>query len=250
MSKQKKPQKKPQTLNVKILNFLSFHWWLMSGLYALALVYTIYFYYDMKSQITMTNELLEQHVNSAVPMTVDGRSKDSIQTALTPDTKEYKSMIKRIIVDYLIVDMVMVTNGFSIKTIKSEDKLYYSLEKMRYFAENYLDNSVSTRNIFKAYMTYLLSTINNKNLPEYIVPYASSILKYKAYEGGTWEIEVTIQFEVNAYYTEEASYLDKNGEAVFSAVGYFDLKQATVNNPMGIKFTTFSIPKIEKRTET
>jgi len=241
--------KEKKTLIKKIENFVILNWWSMSILYIFGALFMVYSYFDLSEKIDKTNSFIREHIQSVVLMTPDGRAVSVVRTKVDPDTDAFKLMIKRVLVDYLIIDYASATQGFNKKIVRNEEELYANSEKLKYFATNYLSHEQAPMKMFQAYMTYLISAINRDELPEHITPWASKITKYKTLPGGKFEIEVEVKFEMNAYYIEYDEKKEKEGTTKIKAYGSFDLEKATANNPLGLKFEQLVIQKIEKRED-
>jgi len=237
------------TLNQRIENFVKYNWWAMSYLLVGTLFFEIYAYNNIMNAAKLNSDLLKKHISSVVLLTPDGRAVDVVRKAIDPDTDAFQLLIKRVMVDYLIVDYASATHGFEKKIVRTEDELYKNSEKLNFFAKNYLSHDKKPMSMFMSYMTHLLSAINRDELPEYITPYQSSVKSYKSSMDGTFEIEIEVKFQMIAFYIEEDKNQEKKGIALIKAKGRFDLLNATPNNPMGLKFEWLSIPKIEKRSD-
>lgn len=239
--------KEKRTLSEKIEDFVKYNWWSMSLLYLFSSLFMVYSYYDITENIDTTNRLIKQHISSVVLLTPDGRAVDVNRTKIDPDTDAFKLLIKRAMVDYLIIDLSSATKGFERQVVHNEDDIYNNSEKINYFAKNYLAKDKNSLSMFKSYMTYLLSAINRDELPEYITPYSSKILEYKNLPGGKFEIKIKVKFQVSAFYIEFNAQKEKHGTTIMVGKGYFDLAKATPNNPLGLAFTYLQMEKIEKR---
>ena len=233
-------------LSKKIENFVKYNWFSMSILYAFGSIFMVYSYYSITDSIEVTNKLIKKHISSVVLMTPDGRAVSVVRSKLNPNTDGFKILISRVIIDSLVVDGSSITNGFNDKSVKNIGELYKNSSKINYFAKNFLSPGEATKNKYKSFMTYLLGSLNNDTLPEYIVPFSSEITSFRIKPDDTFSIQVKIKYTISAFYVEDNKWSQKSGEAIYSASGNFDLTVSTENNPMGLKFFDFTVPKILK----
>lgn len=239
--------KEKRTLNKKIEDFVKYNWWSMSWLYIFSALFMIYSYFSIMENIEVTNKLIKKHISSVVLLTPDGRAVDVNRTQIDPDTDAFKLLIKRVMVDNLIVDLSSATRGFERQIVRNEDDIYRNSEKLNYFVKNYLAKDKQSMSMFKSHMTYLLSAINRDELPEYITPYNSEIMDYKNFPDGKFEIKVKVKFQISAFYIEFNAQKEKHGTVIMLGKGRFDLASSTPNNPLGLAFTYLQMQKIEKR---
>lgn len=230
----------------KSKEFLSQNWWLLFVSQGLLFFYMWSSLSSIKDKYNEVLQVFKDSSRGVVMLDYSGRAIYTEKTQLDILNPGFKKAIANAIRFYGIKDWNSISKGYKNK-VKTVEELEKSDDMLVEFKENFF-NSEDQQGIadFDAFEKTLLYLLNADLLPEKIQPTNATITSYKV-DGDKFEIEVLVDVTQNVYLLETDKWVDKTGQIVVKAGGYFNPSKATEINPLGIKFESFKPTYLKKR---
>lgn len=239
----------------KIKNFLKFNSYLVWICFLILTLGNIIIINGLKSDIQKTNrdfkktytqmkDLVEKEVSGVVVLANNGLVLNAEKSFLDASTESYYNQaIKNTLINYLVFSNNEITKNFTISFKKTDDLFAY--EPLQEFRDNFLivskDNKIQTRG-----WDYILSNIatnsNEKTMPDAIDIIDSNIANY-AWDTKSQSFNIVIQVSTKAFFWNSIlrAYDESQGYFTIKASGTIAVKNNTILNPLGIKFTQLEL---------
>lgn len=241
----------------KVKDFLKYNSYLVWICFLLLCFSTIKTVSGLKEDMQRTNQefkrtyaqmkkLLEKETNGIVILSNNGIATNSKKNFLDASTESsYNKAVKNILLNYLVF-----SNNELRERTGEIDKTYEILEyePLREFQDNFLTHTsgqISTQG-WKDILEYIKTKSNNNTMPNSINIINSAIMSYSwDTKKQTFDIEVVVGVDISfldgdVHDLDSQIYHDR-GEFNIKAKGLVDMKNNTVLNPLGIRFSELDL---------
>lgn len=208
----------------------------------------------------MTKQMDEER-KSVIGLTIDGRPLQLQKTQLEAGYLE--NTIASTLKNYFIVSRKEITKNYTIASFKTEDDILKNSERLKIAYEEFIlftdkekigslppeEAELQNKGLkaFKSYITYLLMSIADNNLPHYINTTQVNIVEFQS-EKNKFFIRVQMPCVV-AYIDNANRPSEGNGVNEIVADGFFDITKRTKNNPFGLKIIPRSFKIVQPKQQ-
>ncbi|OCS21962.1 hypothetical protein CFVI97532_07115 [Campylobacter fetus subsp. venerealis cfvi97/532] len=243
-----KPEYKPnlntpkETLNFKCEQFFGKNWKFVGSFIAISMLVMAYQIGDISSKMDKLTEVVYENNGKVVLTTTDGRA---LKVVKEPLKAEYlKQFAVSTFVNNFIVSKSQLTNNFEKIQFSNASEVLDNVPSLRLILKNFIDTPQGSGDI-KAYSTWLISSVVNDKLPEYIALKDYSLDRYE-YNGNKYELEISIKVIAQSWMIAKSEYVAQNGVIKIKASGSFDLAKSSDINPYGMRIDRIQINPVVK----
>ncbi|QKG30264.1 hypothetical protein [Campylobacter sp. RM16187] len=244
----KQPEYKPnlkspkETLNFKCEQFFGKNWKFVGSFIGISMLVMAYQIGDISSKMDKLTEVVYENNGKVVLTTTDGRA---LKVVKEPLKAEYlKQFAVSTFVNNFIVSKSQLTNNFEKIQFSNASEVLDNVPSLRLILKNFIDTPQGSGDI-KAYSTWLISSVVNDKLPEYIALKDYSLDRYE-YNGNKYELEISIKVIAQSWMIAKSEYVAQNGVIKIKASGSFDLSKSNDINPYGMRIDRIQINPVVK----
>jgi hypothetical protein len=167
------------------------------------------------------------------------------RVVINESNKAFQKAVKKILVNHLIISGAEATAGFT-KIPQSPRELVEIYPPFKEFFKYYLTKDAKI--MFRNYLVKILQLLKQDNYPDFINIMNSHITNFYLTKKG---FNITVNTNVMMSYSlpEQNKNVKVKGSIIINAEGYFNPMNGSVENPLGVKFTSFKITIPTKRQE-
>ncbi|EAI9880158.1 hypothetical protein F7N80_09460 [Campylobacter coli] len=240
--KQKKEVRKTEDINFKCNQFFGKNWKYIAFFIALTMILGAYELSKISSRMQNLEKIVQENNGKVVLTTSDGRA---IKVTKEPLKAEYlKQFAVSVYVNNFIVSRSQLTNNFEKPNFKDYSEVLDNVPFLRIILKEFMESKTSIGDL-RAYVQWLISSVAQDKLPEYIAIKDYSVDKYE-YSGNKYSIEISIKVIAQSYILSENAYKQQEGIFKISSKGSFDLSKSTDVNPYGLKIDSLKISPVIK----
>lgn len=231
-----------ESLNFRCEQFFGKNWKFVGGFLGIAILVMAYHIGEISSKMDKLAKIVYENNSKVVLTTTDGRA---LKVVKEPLKAEYlKQFAVSTFVNNFIVSKSQLTNNFEKIQFSNASEVLDNVPNLRVILKNFIDTPQGAGDI-KAYATWLISSVVNNKLPEYIALKDYSLDKYE-YNGNKYELEISLKVVAQSWIISKNSYVAQNGVIKIKANGSFDLSKSGDINPYGMNIDRFIITPIVK----
>lgn len=231
-----------ETLNFKCEQFFGKNWKFIGSFIAISMLVMAYHIGEISSKMDKLTEVVYENNGKVVLTTTDGRA---LKVVKEPLKAEYlKQFAVSTFVNNFIVSKSQLTNNFEKIQFSNASEVLDNVPSLRLILKNFIDTPQGSGDI-KAYSTWLISSVVNDKLPEYIALKDYSLDRYE-YNGNKYELEISIKVIAQSWMIAKSEYVAQNGVIKIKASGSFDLSKSNDINPYGMRIDRIQINPVVK----
>lgn len=247
----------------KVKDFLKINSYLVWICFLILCIGTIIVINSLSNDIKKTNaefkrtylemkELINKEISGVVLLANNGVALSATKSYLDASThSSYDKAIKNVLINHLVFGNDEITKRYTRKINKIED-LLQNYEPLKEFQDNYMkykDDKKNKEDILNVSTTgweYILSNIaslsNERKLPE-SVSILNSTISDPIWDTKYQKFSIAVQVSVSAFFWNSVTKkLDETwGSFIIKASGTIDIKDNTILNPLGIRFTKLEL---------
>lgn len=242
IEKPKKEIRKTEDINFKCNQFFGKNWKYIAFFIALTMILGAYELSKISDRMQSLEKIVQENNGKVVLTTSDGRA---IKVTKEPLKAEYlKQFAVSVYVNNFIVSRSQLTNNFEKPNFKDYSEVLDNVPFLRIILKEFMESKTGIGDL-RAYVQWLISSVAQDKLPEYIAIKDYSVDKYE-YSGNNYSIEISIKVIAQSYILSENAYRQQEGIFKISSQGSFDLSKSTDINPYGLKIDSLKILPITK----
>jgi hypothetical protein len=208
---------------------------------------------DVKSDIEETNKkiiknyeemkgLVEKEIQGVVILTENGSVLNAAKSYIDASTQsDYNLAIKNALISHLVFSNNELTQNFTRQLSTTEDILKY--QPLKEFQDNFLlpDNKKTMDS-----WNYLISNIANLSREQKMADSISvldSVISSYSWDTKNQSFQITINVVAKAFFWNDIikAYDEAQGYYTINADGVISIKENTILNPLGIRFSNIAL---------
>lgn len=242
-----------ETLNFRCEQFFGKNWKYVTSFIAIAILVIAYELSNISSKMEHLEKVVYENNGKVVLTTSDGRA---IKVSKEPLRAEYlKQFAISVYVNNFLVSRSQLTDDFQRPSFKNYEEVFANLPALKSILTDFIDSKpdkernivVNTQAVgdLRAYVQWLIASVAQDKLPEYIVLKDYSVEKYE-YQGNKYSISLNIKVATQNYILSEDKFIAQNGTFKIESSGSFDLSKSSDINPYGMRIDRLKITPVIK----